>query len=337
MNLSRKTISADVFCIGLAWSLALSAAQAQQLYYDNYQPSVVSHAGNAAAIEVAGHRPTNACASSGCADCTSAPACADGGCPGDEGCTGSGGCCGETKRKTLAAAVADSHKGVFYANKFDYLCDPCYSGQHLGDALKRMCVGDCWVVDVGGQYRMRYHREQNIRNSGAVPNALGLTGNDDSFLLHRTRLYLNAEYGQHIRFYGEMLDAESNYENTNPRPIEVNRYEMQNMFVELKGVDAGCGQLGARVGRQELIYGNQRLVSPLDWANTRRTFDAAKLMYTGENWDLDGFFAYELEREFHQLDPLDDDRSLYGIYGAYKGLEKDKLELYWLALDFNDV
>jgi len=331
----------------LCTALLATGAEAQQLnYYEDAHSSRRQAASIASEIEAAqaGYNSALAGCDEPCGGCSDgADACTPDSCTGrcDCGISECGGCdscrcCDKKKQEALAAAVKDSHKGVFYANSFDYLCDPCYDGRALGDALKRNCVGN-WIVDVGGQYRMRLHREQNIRNSGAVPNGLGLTGNDDSFLLHRTRLYLNAERGRHFRFYTEMLDAESNYEDTNPRPIEVNRYELQNCFVELKGIEAGYGTLGARIGRQELIYGNQRLVSPLDWANTRRTFDAYKVMYSGDTWDVDGFYANLLTREFNQLDPPNEDRQLYGIYSTYKGLPSDNLELYWLALDFNDV
>lgn len=240
----------------------------------------------------------------------------------------------------LAKKVAGAYKGVYYANDFSYLNDPCYDDWHLGERLKRIPIGDCWTVDIGGEYRMRHHSERNIRNSGAVPNQFGLTGLDDDFLLHRTRLYLNAEYGSHFRFHGEMLDATSEFERFLPRAIEENRTEMQNMFGEIRGIDVGRGTVGARVGRQEIILGDQRLVSPLDWANTRRTFDGARIMWQGDNWDLDGFWLRPLNRDFAHRTSLDSpnvNRQLYGVYGTYKGLSRDNLEAYWIALDYADV
>ena len=254
-------------------------------------------------------------------------------CLGGKG-DGKGGCAAVRK------AAAASHKGVFYANDFSYLANAGCCDTYLGDRLKRLAVGDCWMVDVGGQYRMRYHHEQNINNTGAVPNFLGLTGDDDNFLLHRTRLYLNAEYGSHFRFYGEMLDALSELGSGPPRVIEENRTEMQNMFVEVKGLDAGPGTIGARVGRQEILLGAQRLVSPLDWANTRRTFDGARAMWKGDDWDVDGFWLRPMHRDAAHVKKLDSpnlDRQLYGMYGTYKGLTRDNLETYWLALDYEDV
>ena len=259
---------------------------------------------------------------------------------------GSSGECGKGNGKdgcdcaALAGKVSGAYKVEFFANDFSYLDSPCYDGWHIGDNLKRMRIGKCWTVDVGGQYRMRFHREQNIRNSANVVNGLGLTGNDDDFLLHRTRFYVNAEYGTHFRFYGEMLDADSAFEkNALPRAIEENRSDMQNMFVEFRGFDMGPGTLGARIGRQELLFGAQRLVSPLDWANTRRTFEGARLMWKGENWDVDGIWVRPMRRTAAnrtKLDPPNLNRQLYGVYATYKGLCRDNLETYWLAIDYED-
>ena len=258
-------------------------------------------------------------------DCASKSAC---------GC-GKGDPCDCHKMKALNKAVAGSHKGVFYDNNFDYLCDPCYTDWRLGDNLKRMAIGDSITLDIGGQYRLRQHAERNMRNLAGV--GLGLTGNDDDFLLHRTRIYANAEIGSRLRVYAEMLDAVSNYENTAPRGIEENRAELQNLFVDAVAMDNYDGTLTARFGRQELLYGSQRVVSPLDWANTRRTFDGVKLLWEGQDWDVDGFWVRPLRRDVVQVDPPNLDREMYGLYSTYRGLSCTNVDLYWLALDFHDA
>ncbi|MCB9873765.1 MAG: alginate export family protein [Planctomycetaceae bacterium] len=262
---------------------------------------------------------------------------------GGKGCTcdsclggkgdGKGGCAAVRK------AAAASHKNVFYDNDFSYLCNSGCCDTYLGDRFKRLAVGNCWTVDVGGQYRMRFHNEQNINNLN-IPNFLGLTGDDDNFLLQRTRLYLNAEYGSHFRFYGEMLDAVSEFGSGPPRVIEENRTELQNLFIEFRKLDVGAGTVGARVGRQEIQLGAQRMVSPLDWANTRRTFEGARVMWEGESWDIDGFWLRPMTQDaahFKALDSPDLDRQLYGVYGTYKDLCRDNLEAYWLAFDSKDT
>ena len=49
--------------------------------------------------------------------------------------------------------------------------------------------------------------------------------------------------------------------------------------------------MALRVGRQELAYGDQRLVGHLGWSNAARTFDAAKLSVRGSRLQLDVFAA----------------------------------------------
>jgi hypothetical protein len=229
-------------------------------------------------------------------------------------------------QKKLSAAVAGAYKGVYFDNNFDYLCNPAYDDYHLGEGLKRICVHDgCAIIDVGGEYRARYHHENNMRG-------LGLTGNDEDFLLHRTRVYLNAQVGERMRFYAEYIDAESNYEDFNPRPIEVNRSDMLNLFGDLTIFDTDChGKLVGRAGRQELLYGDQRIVSPLDWANTRRTFDGAKLMWSQDDWKVDGFWTRPVIVDPRNFDEWDENQQFYGAYSTYSGIKDHTFDFFWLG------
>ena len=95
----------------------------------------------------------------------------------------------------------------------------------LHDRLKGLKSGRR-NIDFGGQFRLRYHREDNLRNSTAVPNSRGLTGADDDFLLYRTRLWVNATVNKRVRAYFELLDAESNLEDLAPRASDVDRLDI---------------------------------------------------------------------------------------------------------------
>ncbi len=75
--------------------------------------------------------------------------------------------CDCKKMKELEAKAAGAYKGLFFENNFDYLCDPCYDNWHLGERLKRNCLGDWGVLDVGGQLRLR-----NIPNVTSAASAL---------------------------------------------------------------------------------------------------------------------------------------------------------------------
>ena len=229
--------------------------------------------------------------------------------------------CDAKKIAALKKQVATAYKPLFYDNNFNYLCDPCYDDFHLGENWKRNCLGNGGVLDIGGQYRARLHNERNMRG-------LGLTGRDDDFLLHRTRLFANWEVNDRIHLYGEYIDAESNYENFTPRNIEVNRSDMQNLFLDAKLMERDCGDLWVRVGRQELLYGSQRLISPLDWANTRRTFDGVKAFWKGTDWDIDAFWTNPVVIDPRKYDQPNQSQEFSGVFATYKGTPNRTTSLY---------
>src|SRR5687768_12540670 len=84
--------------------------------------------------------------------------------------------CQAKKAADLKKAVAGAYAPLFYNNNFAYLNNPNYDDYHFGENLKQIPIGDRWMLDLGGQYRARFHAERNHRNIGPT---LGLTGNDD--------------------------------------------------------------------------------------------------------------------------------------------------------------
>lgn len=227
------------------------------------------------------------------------------------------------KQDELAKRVASAYKSVYYENDFSYLCDPDYTGWALGDGLKKQrLLGGGWF-DLGGEYRARLHREQNHRG-------LGLTGRDDDFLLHRTRFYGDFHFTPDIRVFAEIIDAESNYESFTPRGIEVNRTDMLNLFADLRLLAKHDFSWSARIGRQELLLGSQRVISPLDWANTRRTFEGIRATRKSKDLVIDGFWTHPVRTNDHSFDSPDRDQEFMGVYASFLGQPKVTTDFYAL-------
>ncbi|MDA8744582.1 alginate export family protein [Rubripirellula amarantea] len=235
-------------------------------------------------------------------------------------------CCTKEKKDAATAKMKGAYKGVFYANDFSHLNDKCYDGpEFCGDSLKGLLNGK---LDLGGEARVRYHSENNHRG-------LGLTGRDDEFWLTRLRFFSNYRINKYFRVYGEYLYADSGGEFFNNRPIEENRGEIQNLFLDTNLTES----LSVRVGRQELLFGEQRLVSPLDWGNTRRTFQGVRGTYQGDDWTVDGFFTNPVNRNAaneSKIDDAEEDIDFFGVYASTSKFDVGTVDAYYLGLT-NDI
>lgn len=236
--------------------------------------------------------------------------------------------CADVKEKKAAAmaGLKKAYGGVFYGNNFSYLNDPYYDGpRFFSDNFKNLET-PLGTVSFGGETRYRYHNERNHRG-------LGITGQDDNFWLSRQRLYADWQLCDAVRVYGEVLNADSHGEQFNPRPIEVNDLDIQNAFVDVKLLDNEYGKFTVRAGRQELIYGAQRTVSPLDWANTRRTFEGVRGLYQNGDTSIDAFWTQIVEVDPDGADEGNDDIQFFGTYLTQKNTAIGQVEAYYLGFD----
>lgn len=211
-------------------------------------------------------------------------------------------------------------------------CGACRSNGCAPDEvtcpLKGISPWEGSSLDIGGSYRIRYHNEKNMRRAG-------LTGLDDEFVLHQTRVWLDGSLNEQLGFRAEMIDAASFGESIRPRGNEVNRFDLYQLYFDvLVGEDEGTWT--ARLGRQEIKLGSARLLMAPVWANRRRTHDGVRLMRRGADWDIDAFWvrpAFRNVDKFTEFDSTNHNQQLYGIFNTYNGLEHSSLELYWMAFD----
>jgi hypothetical protein len=213
----------------------------------------------------------------------------------------------------------------FYENDFRYLDKPDNKVVDPFDFLKRIPLTPSRSVktDIGGEFRWQSKLERNRR----------LDGLENKYNLFRERLYVDTWYQDIARVYFETIWADSSRQTQPPLPIDINHGDLLNAFGELRLFKRDERTLSARYGRQELLFGNQRLVSPLDWGNTRRTFDdVARLLYRSQNWAIDGFWGRPVVPDPRRFDHGDQSRQFFGTYAVYKGIPNQVVDLYYLGL-----
>lgn len=211
----------------------------------------------------------------------------------------------------------------FFDADFRYLADPANTQHDLFDPLHSMHLGKHWLFATGGEARWRYHSETNSR----------LSGRDNHYSLLRTRVFGDLNYDNRIRAFVEFLDARIFGADLPPLAVDADRTDLLNAFIDFKLWDKNGSQAWGRVGRQELLLGSQRVVSPLDWVNTRRTFEGARFMWVSEKLDLDLFWSQPVIPADGEFDQVDDDRHFAGAWLSYRPQKGQFLDLYYLFLD----
>ncbi len=164
---------------------------------------------------------------------------------------------------------------------------------------------------------------------------------DDTFLLTRLLVHTDLHLSPWLRVFvqgkSSLVTPGRNLPGGN-RKTDVDQADLQNAFADVI-FPAWLGvQLTLRGGRQEMAFGAQRLVSPLDWSNTRRTFDAASAILTLGNWQATGFWTRPVRVNRYALNDWGPKDSFYGLYasGFVVGQEV-RTDLYWLGLDRDDA
>jgi hypothetical protein len=217
----------------------------------------------------------------------------------------------------------------FFNADFRYLDDPNNTQHDWLDFTKRIHLGDNWLFSVGGDERFRYMNE--------VDSRLNKAGVDNSYELVRSRIYADLWYRDIFRVYGEFLDAEIADQNLPPAQIDRAKPTMLNLFADLKVFEFDESPAYVRAGRQELLYGSERLISPLDWANTRRTFEGVKGFWHSENFDVDLFWVQPvLVNTLDYHDGPDAHQNFEGLWTTYRPCKGQAVDFYYLNLDNNN-
>ncbi len=235
------------------------------------------------------------------------------------------------KKKTgKPSPCAGSHKTLFYANDFSYLGDKDNTANCLGDCFKDRKVGNCGKLSLGGQMRWRYHSE---RGMGQQAGFTRFQDTENHFGLGRLRLYADWKVNNNIRFFAEGIYADVLRGNDEyiERAIDSNRGDFLNLFADINLDD----RTTVRLGRQELLFGNQRLISPLDWSNTRRRFDGVRTMSKFDKFKLDTFYTQFVPVQPTDFDTPNEDLHFWGAYATLTELENKTIDLYYIGLNNN--
>ena len=141
-------------------------------------------------------------------------------------------------------------------------------------------------------------------------------GNNDRWFLNRLRANITLLPAPWWKFTFQAQDARVFFkENANGQNPYINRTDLRMAFAEIG--DADKRPLTLRVGRQELAYGEERIVGASNWGNVARVFDAARLIVRHGAWQVDLVSASVVRPELRGISHHLQGNNLHFAYGHW--------------------
>jgi hypothetical protein len=208
---------------------------------------------------------------------------------------------------------------------------PATSTGLLNDWLRGQS-DDFKAWDLGGQIRLRYETKENMAvagRAGAVDFGASVVDNDNDYFLTRTKLHLGFSPVDWFTAFAEGRHSTAAGDERTPSP-DRDAIDLHQAFIALGTVKEF--PVTAKIGRQELAYGDERLIGPSDWGNAGRVFDAAKIRFENSDVWVDAFVSQVVmvrDEHFNEANNYD---YLSGLYASTRTLiPKQETQLYFLA------
>ncbi|MFD2035433.1 alginate export family protein [Belliella marina] len=156
----------------------------------------------------------------------------------------------------------------------------------------------------------------------------------DIFSLQRYHLHADFHLGNRFRVFGQLRSGLENGRKNGPRPIDEDKLNVQNLFLDIMLYKNVYRNLTIRMGRQEIHYGSGRLIDVREGPNLRLYFDGLKLAYSTHKLSLDAFVMSTAIVNTGVFDNKSTRKpNLWGGYGTFFILKGSNLDFYYLGIN----
>lgn len=199
-----------------------------------------------------------------------------------------------------------------YSRDYSFLADPATRTDAL-DPLKYIPLNAAGTnyLSFSGEARLRY--DDFTKNPGFGTGGLKA----DDYLFTRALLGADLHLGARFRAFVQLGSTTVNGKRGTVSPTDASGTDWQQVFVE-----ANAGTTTLRLGRQEVIFGSQRLVALRDGPNVRQAFDGLRAIVDVKGYALNLFALRPVRVGRGDFDDAPDRaQSFYGLYATGGGID----------------
>ena len=205
-----------------------------------------------------------------------------------------------------------------YDEDYSYLANPANRTDPL-DVVKYIplfSLGLSYFLTLGGDIREQYEFIQNDNfGLGSV--------NNHGYWLQRLMPYSDWHFGPFVRVFVQLKSSEEEGRERGPRPTDRKRLDFNQAFVDFSYprtvLPADQAYVTLRLGRQEIDFGDERLLAVRDGPNVRQSFDGARLILNSSKGRVD-VFGLRLDPDetgYFDNNPRLSHETVWGLYSTF--------------------
>jgi len=182
-----------------------------------------------------------------------------------------------------------------------------------------------YYASVGGDIRYQYIVTKNNKWGDESDTA-------DGYLLSRYLFHTDI----HLDRFRVFAQFQSSLANSlpDPSPVDENTADIHQLFADVNLLGRQETNLVVRVGRQEMLYGSQRLIGVREGPNSRLAFDGANVLLNKDNFKSDVFYTHPVANVPGAFnDKFNENAKLWGSYNVFNAVPFiQNIDLYYLGL-----
>ncbi|MFD3393563.1 alginate export family protein [Aquirufa sp. OSTEICH-129V] len=197
-----------------------------------------------------------------------------------------------------------------FDDDFSYLKSDS-SSKSWDEKVKFLPIVGQATLSIGGEIREHYQNYTNV-NFGQIP-ASYVTGNPHQWL-HRILLHGDLQLHSNFRVFAQINNT-IRFWNPNPitNQVDQNTLSFHQWFADLKLAD----KLVLRLGRQELLFGQERFIAAREGPNNRQSFLGAHVIHQAKRIRTDLFYTHPIRLNQGAFDDEKSTEKLAGLHVKY--------------------
>lgn len=222
----------------------------------------------------------------------------------------------------IARSQYPSFKPLRYDDDFSMLKNDSAANWYQHIKYKPLSKNKNTYLSFGGDIRYQYLHFNNEDWGDGIQDKNG-------FILTRYLLHSDFHKGNIFRTFIQLQSSLANSRKIEPSPVEENQLDLHQAFF-----DICMKHFTLRTGRQEFLYGSQRLVSVREGPNNRQSFDAIKMILAVKNVKTDLFFSHYVKSKQEIFDDgFNKHTKFWGVYSVVNKIPGiNNFDIYYFGL-----